>query len=126
MKPNCTLEDNSMTQTKTRPAQSAAKNARSKQPAPKSLEVLTLAEAATYLRVEPHKVLDMVAAQGLPGRQFGTEWRFLRAALQGWLSTPGKKPFWETHFGALKDDPHLEEMLAEIYRRRGRPETEEH
>lgn len=114
-----------MTQTKTRPGPAAAKNSRAKKPAAEGLEVMTLAEAAAYLRVEPDALLEMVRAQDLPGRQFGSEWRFLRTALQGWLSLPGKKPFWETHFGALKGDPYLEEMLAEIYRRRGRPEVEE-
>jgi hypothetical protein len=64
-----------MTQTKTRSAPTSAKNGRAKQPAAKSLEVLTLAEAAAYLRVPATDVLHMVGAQGLPGRQFGTEWR---------------------------------------------------
>jgi hypothetical protein len=36
----------------------------------------------------------------------------------------GKQAFWETHFGALKDDPHLEEMLGDIYRQRAWPEVE--
>jgi hypothetical protein len=41
------------------------------------------------------------------------------------LAATSKEEFWQTHFGALKDDPHLEDMLEEIYRRRGRPEVEE-
>jgi excisionase family DNA binding protein len=91
-------------------------------------EVLTLAEAAAYLRVAEPDVLRLVRAQGLPGRQVGDDWRFLKAAVAGWLGTPAAPDpgqFWQTHFGALKDDPYLDEMLKEIYRRRGRPETDE-
>src|SRR5437016_1716786 len=40
-------------------------------------EILTLPEAAAYLRVGEQDVLRMVHDQGLPGRQVGTEWRFL-------------------------------------------------
>jgi excisionase family DNA binding protein len=114
-----------MTQAKTRRRLPAKNVLRSEQATEQLRDFLTLAEAAAYLRVEPDTVLGMVATQGLPGRQFGSDWRFLKLALQGWLSTPGKKPFWDTHFGALKDDLYREEMLAEIYRRRGRPEIEE-
>jgi excisionase family DNA binding protein len=94
-------------------------------PAPATTsEVLTLAEAAAFLRVTEQDVLRLVREQGLPGRAVGEDWRFLKAAVEGWLGTPAPDPrkFWETHFGALKDDPYLEEMLKEIYRRRGRPE----
>ncbi len=91
-------------------------------------EVLTLAEAAAFLRVTEQDVLSLVGAQGLPGRKVGDDWRFLKAAVTGWLgaaAVPDKGRFWQTHFGALKDDPYLEAMLQEIYRRRGRPETDE-
>jgi excisionase family DNA binding protein len=91
-------------------------------------EVLTLSEAAAYLRVSEEAVLQMIRTQGLPARQFDAEWRFSREGLQQWLRCPPlsrKTAFWETHFGALKDDPYLEDMLQAIYQRRGRPETEE-
>ena len=119
-----------MTRTKTQAAARPTKPARNHKQAPsvEAPEVLTLDETAAYLRVPVDEVLRMVATQGLPARQFGDEWRVLKSALQGWLGAPPqprKKPFWETHFGALKDDPYLEEMLAEIYRKRGRPETED-
>jgi excisionase family DNA binding protein len=88
-------------------------------------EVLTLAEAAAYLRVSTEDVVRLVATQGLPGRQVGTDWRFLRTAIQQWLSTPSARPGLLSQVGALEEDPYREEMLEEIYRRRGRPETEE-
>jgi excisionase family DNA binding protein len=48
-------------------------------------EVFTLAEAAAYLRLPEQDVLRMIQEQGLPARQVGTEWRFLKAAIQQWL-----------------------------------------
>jgi excisionase family DNA binding protein len=88
-------------------------------------EVLTLAEAAAYLRVTEPAVLRLVREQALPGRKVEGEWRFLKAALADWLARPAAAggQFWSTHFGALQDDPNLDDMLAAIYRRRGRPET---
>ena len=91
-------------------------------------EVLTLAEAVAYLRLREADVLRGVHEQGLPARQLGAEWRFSRAAIQAWLSQPLSKPdnegIW-AFAGAWKDDPHADEMLREIYRRRGRPMTED-
>lgn len=92
-------------------------------------EVLTLSEAAAYLRTSPEEILRLVREQGLPGQKVGDDSRFLKAAIQDWLRAsppPSRKDqFWQTHFGALKDDPHLEDMLRDIYRQRGRPEVEE-
>ena len=90
--------------------------------------VLTLAEAAAYLRVSESAVLNMVREQGLPARQIGTEWRILQSALEDWLRTPAWKSSKEALMGmagAWKDDPYLDEMLQEIYKQRGRPMTEE-
>ncbi|SRR6266849_4739019 len=90
-----------------------------------SEEVLTLPEAAAYLRVSAADVLRMVRGQGLPARRIGDEWRFLKAALQAWLGLAPAQRGLLSHIGALKDDPFREEMLQEVYARRGRPETEE-
>ena len=94
-----------------------------------SEEVLTLAEAAAYLRLSEPDVLRLVHEADLPGRIIGEDGRFLKSALQRWLAGVPRKAiknaFWESHFGALAGDPYLEEMLQEIYERRGRPEAEE-
>jgi excisionase family DNA binding protein len=91
--------------------------------------VLTLAEAAAYLRIPESEVRAQVHSQGLPGRLIGGEWRFLKAAIQQWLSTGA--PTWETRKAAIlelagkyKDDPDLEQIVEDAYRRRGRPITE--
>ena len=88
-------------------------------------EVLTLAEAAVYLRVPESELAEMVGSQGLPGRRIGAEWRFSRAAIQDWLRRPSMKESLLQAAGSWKDDPYLDDMLTEIYRRRGRPMTEE-
>jgi excisionase family DNA binding protein len=88
-------------------------------------DVLTLAEAAAYLRVAETEIIELMRSQGLPGRRIGSEWRFLKAAVQEWLRLPDKENFWWKHFGALKDDPYLDEMLQGIYRDRGRSATED-
>ena len=49
--------------------------------------VLTLEEAAAYLRV-PAETLARQAEQGrIPGRQVDAEWRFLQSALVDWLGS---------------------------------------
>jgi excisionase family DNA binding protein len=93
-------------------------------------EVMTLREAAAYLRLPETDVLRLVQEQSLPARQLGSEWRFLKAAIQDWLragTPPAKsnKEAWLALVGAWKDDPYLDEMLAEIYKRRGRPMIED-
>ena len=88
-------------------------------------DVLTLQETAAYLRVSAEDVLAMMGPEGLPGRKFGADWRFYKAALQEWLSQPPKKRGILYHAGRIKDDPYAEEMLRNIYKERGRPEVPE-
>jgi excisionase family DNA binding protein len=91
-------------------------------------EVLTLGETAAYLRLQEADVLRLVDQQALPGRRVGPEWRFLKSAVQAWLSTPSPasrgEGIWSVA-GILKDDPYLDEMLEEIEKMRGRPSLEE-
>lgn len=49
-------------------------------------EVLTLFEAAIFLRVEPATLKDIAKQNMLPGRLIGNEWRFSKTALLSWLS----------------------------------------
>jgi Helix-turn-helix domain len=91
-------------------------------------EVLTLAEAAAYLRLPAAEVVGLVHAQGLPGRCIAGEWRFLKSAIQHWLASVS--PTWEMRraeilelAGKYRDDPDLESIVEDAYRRRGRPIT---
>jgi len=49
-------------------------------------DVLTLAEVAELLAVEPDAVERLATDGELPGRRIGEEWRFARAAVLGWLA----------------------------------------
>jgi hypothetical protein len=89
-------------------------------------EVLTLPEAAAYLRLPEDEVVNSVQSQGLPGRCIAGEWRFLKSAIQHWLASVS--PTWEMRkaeildlAGKYRDDPDLESIVADAYRRRGRP-----
>jgi excisionase family DNA binding protein len=49
-------------------------------------EVLTLQETAELLRLPVEAVRASALAEELPGRAFGNEWRFVRAAVLAWLA----------------------------------------
>ena len=53
-------------------------------------EVMTAAQAAEFLQIEEEDLIELAAAGKLPGRRLGGGWRFSRAALVAWLSTPEK------------------------------------
>jgi len=48
-------------------------------------EVLTLPEIAAYLRIPDAAVLELISKDGLPARNIGGEWRFLKRAVVEWL-----------------------------------------
>jgi excisionase family DNA binding protein len=86
-------------------------------------DVLTLKEAAAYLRLAESEVKSLVNSQGLPGRAVGDEWRFLKSALQDWLRTPaaqGSKEAVPSVIGSCWDDPMEIEYRKELSRIRGR------
>ncbi len=118
-----------MAQTKkSRPKPKGGANATAGNP-PTAGDVLTLAEAAAYLRLPEEEVVRLVHADGLPGRAVGPDWRFLKTALQDWLrvtlpAVPSKEALL-ARAGSWKDDPDLDDMLKEIYKRRGRPMPED-
>lgn len=49
-------------------------------------EVMTAEQAAQFLQIEEHVVLEMAEANKLPGRKLGKVWRFSRTALVKWLA----------------------------------------
>jgi excisionase family DNA binding protein len=90
-----------------------------------SQDVLTLEEAAAYLRLDERTVERLAAVHGMPGRRIENEWRFLKSALQDWLRGLSGKELLLEQAGALADDESFSEMLDRIYKERGRPETSE-
>ena len=110
------------TRTKTRKRKNARKSASLS--AARETGVLTLSEAATYLRVSENAVLKLIAEEGLPGRQIGSEWRFLHSALNIWLCAPANargRAAVLNLAGNWKGDPHLDELIDQVYELRGRP-----
>lgn len=88
-------------------------------------DVLTLEEAADYLRL-PKETIARQAAQGhLPGRQIDDAWRFLKAAIDEWLRSHDGRTILLQQAGALATDESLSKLREEIYAGRGRPEREE-
>lgn len=83
-------------------------------------EVLTLEEAAAYLRVSPDAVVSMVDAEGLPARRFGPDWRFHRGALQAWLSAARPNKGILAHIGRIAGDPFASQLLDGFDESRGR------
>jgi excisionase family DNA binding protein len=85
-------------------------------------EVLTLAEAAAYLRLPEDDVLRMVREQGLHGRQVGSEWRFLKSAIDDWLRSgpqpKSNKEAWRALIGVWKDDPTVDQLREIIAKQR--------
>jgi hypothetical protein len=55
-------------------------------------EVMNAEQAGQFLQVEESVMIEMAEAGTLPGRKLGVEWRFSRAALVAWLSSPEKRP----------------------------------
>jgi len=51
-------------------------------------EVMSAEQAAKLLQVDEKLVIELAEAGKLPGKKLGAVWRFSRAALVAWLSTP--------------------------------------
>ena len=54
-------------------------------------EVMNAEQAGQFLQIEEAMVIELAEAGKLPGRKLGDAWRFSRAALVAWLSTPEKR-----------------------------------
>jgi excisionase family DNA binding protein len=89
-----------------------------------NLEVLTLDEAAEFLRVSPDAAAELAERGLIPGRRVREEWRFLRVALADWLRATTPNETLLAQAGVLQDDESLPAMLSQIYDQRGRSETE--
>src|SRR3954447_15986708 len=87
-------------------------------------DVLTLADAAEYLRL-PEETLARQAAQGtIPGQQVDDVWRFLKLALDDWLSRQDRRALLLQQAGARADDASLPALMAAIYKARRRSEED--
>ncbi len=86
-------------------------------------DVLTLEETAAYLRL-PQELVTREAMQGhLPGKQVDSSWRFLKTAIDDWLSTKDTRSVLIQQAGVFSDDETLTTLRDEIYAARQRPEV---
>jgi len=71
-------------------------------------DVLTLDEAAAYLRISAEELSDLAGRHAVPGRRVGEHWRFSRPALDAWLAAP-------VQAGQIDETPPIEaETLGEL------------
>lgn len=49
-------------------------------------EVMTSVEAAQYLKMHVKTICRLAKEGKIPARKVGSEWRFLRSVLDGWLA----------------------------------------
>ena len=88
-------------------------------------DILTLEEAAEYLRL-PKETVERQATRGqIPGRRIEDSWRFLKAAIDDWLRSHDGRTRLLQQAGALSGDETLSELRAKVYIERGRPEAGE-
>jgi excisionase family DNA binding protein len=86
-------------------------------------DVLTLSEAAAYLRITEEDALRLANGRDLPGRKVGADWRFLKSALDDWLKGDAPASGREALLamaGMFKEDPFLTDIVREAYRKRQR------
>ena len=86
--------------------------------------IMNLKEIAEYLRLSETKVERQVMQGRIPGRKIEGEWRFLKSAVDDWLSSHDTRAILLNQAGALSDDDTLEDLRLMIYSERGRPEEE--
>jgi excisionase family DNA binding protein len=82
-------------------------------------EVLTLPETAAYLRVSEEAVAKMATDRTIPAQRIGNDWRFLRKALNNWLTQGDeyrRRP-WRYAPEFYLDSPFIEELLTLLERR---------
>jgi excisionase family DNA binding protein len=89
-----------------------------------SSAVLTLDELADYLKLPPEMLLRQVNQGNLPGRKIEDTWRFLKDAVDDWLRTQDSRTILLQQAGVFADDPILPEIRDDIYKKRGRSETD--
>jgi excisionase family DNA binding protein len=86
-------------------------------------DVLTLEEAARYLRLSGETIERQALEGRIPGRKIEDSWRFLRAAIDEWLRSHDGRSIALEQFAALRDDETLAQLRATVYAARGRPEA---
>jgi len=88
-------------------------------------EVLTIDEVAEYLRLPQEAVIRQTLLGNIPGQKIENNWRFLKVAIDEWLSSPSHRYILIQQAGAFADDDSLADLRTSIYEARGRAEVDE-
>ena len=88
-------------------------------------DVLTLEEASVYLQLSLETVLAQAVEGNIPGRKIEGNWRFLKTAIDEWLSAKSSGSILLAQAGALADDDSLDRLRESIYQARERPEIDD-
>jgi excisionase family DNA binding protein len=76
--------------------------------------ILTLEEAAEYLRLAPTVIAQQASAGNIPGQYIDNNWRFSKNAIDDWLKIRNPRSVLLRQAGILADDTSLVELQAEI------------
>jgi hypothetical protein len=87
-------------------------------------DVMTLEQTSVYLQLSIETVLDQAVKGNIPGRKIVNDWRFLRSAIDEWLSAKSSSSILLAQAGAFTDDDSLAGLRSSIYEARERPEIE--
>ena len=87
-------------------------------------DVLTLEQASGYLQLSTEIVIDQALKGNIPGRKIENDWRFLKSAIDEWLSAKSSSSILLAQAGAFADDDSLDRLRSSIYKSRERPEIE--
>ncbi len=87
-------------------------------------DVLTLEEAADYLRISKELIREQALKGRIPGRRIDQHWRFLKNAIDEWLRNYTGRDLLMNQAGALADDATLAALRDAIYLERERPESD--
>jgi excisionase family DNA binding protein len=56
-----------------------------RKPMDQTREIMTVSDVAAFLHVHPATVYKMLKHRELPGFRIGSDWRFNRAEILGWI-----------------------------------------
>lgn len=86
--------------------------------------ILTIEELGEYLRIPP-EIIEKEARRGrIPGRHIADTWRFLKSAIDQWLSQQSSRDILLAQAGVLAEDDSLDQLVQAIYEQRGRSEID--
>ncbi|MDJ0567866.1 MAG: helix-turn-helix domain-containing protein [Pleurocapsa sp. MO_192.B19] len=88
-------------------------------------DILTLEETSEYLRLPVETVLNQAVKGNIPGRRIEDNWRFLKVAIDDWLSSKNSRSVLLSQAGAFADDDALLQLRDDIYQARGRSEIDD-